>query len=185
MKTHDRSGFSLMEVLLATAILLGSMIVLSELAGIGRHHANSAQRLATAQLLCQNKMNELLVGMAALESVDAEPLEEVAIGEAAPAAEGLDDGLGEGLSQQADQQLVDDSSQHLDAEGKAPLVWFHSIEIESMDAFPLVSVRVTVWQGTEEDEEPRHTFSLVRWMPSPYSSEDEMGFESPFGTSPF
>ena len=74
MTATNRSGFSLMEVLLATAILLGSVIVLGELAGIGRQNANSAEELATAQRLCQNKLNEILAGLTSLEPVEAETL---------------------------------------------------------------------------------------------------------------
>jgi Tfp pilus assembly protein PilV len=71
-----RAGFSLMEVLLATSMLLASVIVLGELAGIGRRHASAARELATAQILCENKLNEILAGAAPLTAVDGEPLEE-------------------------------------------------------------------------------------------------------------
>ena len=42
MMVLSRRGFSLMEVLLATSILLASSIALIELATIGRKQANSA-----------------------------------------------------------------------------------------------------------------------------------------------
>jgi Tfp pilus assembly protein PilV len=64
-----RTGFSLMEVLLATAILLGSTLVLMELAGIGRYYIRSVEDHTTAQLLCQSKLNEILSGLAPLEEV--------------------------------------------------------------------------------------------------------------------
>ena len=60
MNQPRRSGFSLMEVLLATGILLGSLIVLGQLATVGRKHAHDAETLTTAQLLCQSKLNEIL-----------------------------------------------------------------------------------------------------------------------------
>ncbi|MGE3313607.1 MAG: hypothetical protein AB7O26_00740 [Planctomycetaceae bacterium] len=65
-----------MEVLLATSMLLASVIVLGELAGIGRRHASAARELATAQLLCENKLNEILAGAAPLAEVDGEPMED-------------------------------------------------------------------------------------------------------------
>ncbi len=62
--------------MLATGILLGCAIVLSELAAIGRHHATSAESLSTAQWLCQNRLNEILAGVAPLENVDSAPLDD-------------------------------------------------------------------------------------------------------------
>ena len=67
MKRPRRTGFSLMEILLATSILLGSLIVLGQLAAVGRMHAEDADRLTNAQLICQTKLNES-------RSVENEPL---------------------------------------------------------------------------------------------------------------
>jgi len=71
-----RAGFSLLEVMLATSILLGCVIVLSELAGIGRQHAAAAEDISTAQWLCQNRLNQIVAGVAPLESVDSAPLDD-------------------------------------------------------------------------------------------------------------
>jgi hypothetical protein len=72
----SRAGFSLMEVLMATSILLASVIVLGELAGMGRRQASAARELATAQLLCENKIGEMLAGAAPIAEADSEPIEE-------------------------------------------------------------------------------------------------------------
>lgn len=64
-----------MEVILATAILLGSIVVLSELAGIGRYYILSVEDYTTAQLLCQSKLNEILSGAAPVEEVQQRVLE--------------------------------------------------------------------------------------------------------------
>jgi type II secretory pathway pseudopilin PulG len=64
-----RGGFSLLEVLLATSILIGSSIALLELAMIGNRHANSARDLSRSQRVCQTKLNEILTGLAPLEVV--------------------------------------------------------------------------------------------------------------------
>jgi type II secretory pathway pseudopilin PulG len=58
-----RRGFSLLEVLLATGILLGSLIVLSELAAIGRRRVREAEDLTGAQRVCQTKIQEILAGL--------------------------------------------------------------------------------------------------------------------------
>ena len=62
MSPARRSGFSLLEVIMATAILLGCLIVLGDLAAVGRRHARDAEDLTTAQWLCQTKLNEILAG---------------------------------------------------------------------------------------------------------------------------
>ncbi|MCA9040077.1 MAG: hypothetical protein KDA65_07020 [Planctomycetaceae bacterium] len=59
-----------MEVLVASAILIGSLIVLDQLATLGRLSANSAESRVTAQLLCEQKMNLMLTGMEPLEETD-------------------------------------------------------------------------------------------------------------------
>jgi hypothetical protein len=74
MRGPRRTGFSLMEILLATSILLGSLIVLGQLAAVGRMHAEDADGLTTAQLICQTKLNEILAGLEPIRSVENEPL---------------------------------------------------------------------------------------------------------------
>jgi type II secretory pathway pseudopilin PulG len=67
--SRRRDGFSLLEVLLATSILIGSSIALLELVMIGNRHANSARDLSRSQRICQTKLNEILTGLAPLEVV--------------------------------------------------------------------------------------------------------------------
>lgn len=76
MSSGKRAGFSIMEVLLATSILLGCIIVLAELASIGRRHAHSAEDLVNAQLLCEAKLNEILCGADSPEPVSDEEFED-------------------------------------------------------------------------------------------------------------
>jgi hypothetical protein len=65
-----------LEVLLATSMLIGSAIVLVELATIGNRHAASARDLARSQLICQTKLNAIVLGLAPAESVRETPLED-------------------------------------------------------------------------------------------------------------
>ena len=76
MSGTDRNGFSLLEVLLATSILLGCAIVLGHLAHIGNRRARIAEDLSTAEVLCETKMAELLAGAVPMESVQEELLED-------------------------------------------------------------------------------------------------------------
>jgi Tfp pilus assembly protein PilV len=68
MTRRHRFGFSLLEVMLATSILLACLIVLGELASVGRGHARDAEQLTIAQLVCRSRLNEILAGAAPLEA---------------------------------------------------------------------------------------------------------------------
>jgi general secretion pathway protein I len=56
-------GFSILEVILALAILAGAMTVLGELARMGMRNARMTQDLTRAQLLCESKMAEFTSGI--------------------------------------------------------------------------------------------------------------------------
>ena len=56
-----RAGFSLLEILLALAILGGSLALLSRIAETGTAAAREARELSIARLLCQSKLSELLL----------------------------------------------------------------------------------------------------------------------------
>jgi hypothetical protein len=75
MRRGHRQGFSLLEVLLATSILIGSTIVLLELVTIGNRHASSARDLTKSQMICQTELNEILAGAAPVEAVRPTPLD--------------------------------------------------------------------------------------------------------------
>ena len=74
MNRSRRQAFSLLEVLLAAGILIGSVTVLMELASIGNRHAASARDLSRSQLICQTKLNEIVTGLAPAERVQPTPL---------------------------------------------------------------------------------------------------------------
>ena len=71
------AGFSLMEVLLAISILLACLLVLGQMATVGRQHAEDAESLTAAQLLCQAKLNEILIGAQPMASQSATPIPEM------------------------------------------------------------------------------------------------------------
>ena len=56
-----RHGFSLLEILLALAILGGSLAVLSQIAETGTSAAREARALSMARILAQAKMSEVLL----------------------------------------------------------------------------------------------------------------------------
>ena len=65
-----RRGFSLLEVLLASVILLGAVVVLAELAHLGIRNAAAARDLTTAELICRSTMNEIVAGISPAEEVE-------------------------------------------------------------------------------------------------------------------
>jgi hypothetical protein len=54
-------------MLVATAILLVAVGVLTELADVGRQHAGRAEEAAAAQRICQNLLDEILCGAVPME----------------------------------------------------------------------------------------------------------------------
>jgi len=73
-----RSGFSLLEILLALAILGGSLAVLSRIADTGMTAARESRDLAAARILCQSKLSEVLLdGMSGItpQSVATAPFD--------------------------------------------------------------------------------------------------------------
>lgn len=64
-----RCGFSLLEVILALAILMGSIAVLGEAIRLGMRNAEIARDLTQAQLLCESKLAEISAGITPVMAV--------------------------------------------------------------------------------------------------------------------
>jgi type II secretion system protein I len=65
----DRRGLSLLEVIIALAILGLGLATIGELIRIGTDSAKRARQQTTAQLLCQNKLEEIRAGILPPESI--------------------------------------------------------------------------------------------------------------------
>jgi type II secretion system protein I len=70
-----RRGFTLLEVLLALAILVGALATLGELVRMGLQNAHRAAASTTAQLLCESKLAELTAGITPPSSIAPTPLD--------------------------------------------------------------------------------------------------------------
>ena len=70
-----RGGFSLLEVILALAILAGGVVVIGEVVRFGNRSAESARELTKAELYAEAIMAEVAAGMIVAESVSGEPVE--------------------------------------------------------------------------------------------------------------
>jgi general secretion pathway protein I len=71
-----RLGLSLLEVMLAIAILGGALSVIGELIRIGGRNAEVARDTSTAQRLCETKMAEIAAGLILPEAVTSTPVED-------------------------------------------------------------------------------------------------------------
>jgi hypothetical protein len=67
---------TLLEVMLALVMLLGSVMALSRLAFLARRHSVSSEDQTQAQLLCQGVMQELLAGIQPLDPVSEQTFDE-------------------------------------------------------------------------------------------------------------
>ncbi len=77
-------GFTLLEVILTLAILAGAIAVIGEVSRLGLRNAQRARELTHAQLLCESKLAELVVGAEPLEAQQNVPLGTVADGSGDP-----------------------------------------------------------------------------------------------------
>lgn len=60
---NPHHGFSLLEMILALAILGTSLAILAQIASTGVSAAREARALVTARMICQTKLNELLLNI--------------------------------------------------------------------------------------------------------------------------
>jgi hypothetical protein len=70
-----RNALSLLEVVLALAILAGSFATLAQLVGLGMRAAGNGRDLAQAQLLADSVMSEITAGVLPAESLNQVPLD--------------------------------------------------------------------------------------------------------------
>ncbi|MFP6602576.1 MAG: prepilin-type N-terminal cleavage/methylation domain-containing protein [Pirellulaceae bacterium] len=74
-KQTNRSGLTLLEVMISLAILGTSLTAIGELIRIGADAADRAAELTTAQFLCDSKLAEIKSGVLPADSVGPIPFE--------------------------------------------------------------------------------------------------------------
>ena len=70
-----RRGLTLLEVMLAIAILGGAMAIIGQLIRVGARSAMEARDLAAAQLMCESKLAEVVLGIVPAETAGPSPVE--------------------------------------------------------------------------------------------------------------
>ena len=152
----NRSGFSLIEVMIATAILMGSAVVLARLAGMGRDQSQKASLHSEAQQLCEQTLNELLLGMRPMELIESMPL----IPLPTPIEETTDE-VNPQDAFSAQEETIKPSPDETNPE------WRHSIRTEQLAGKPgMWALTVEVEQGDQTLPRPIR-FSLTRWISGP------------------
>jgi type II secretory pathway pseudopilin PulG len=166
-------GFSLIEVIIATAILMGSAVVLARLAGMGRDQSQKARLYSEAQQHCEQMLNELMLGMRPMELVESMPL----IPLPAPVEDTVDDVNAQDPFSSTARQDVEPTVDETNPE------WRHSVRIEPLASRPgMWALTVEVLQGDQTLPRPIR-FSLTRWIsgPPPEGAFDELmqGMDEP------
>ena len=72
----DRSGITLLEVLLATAIFMGSLTAILQVMRVGHDSRLSAKLDSEAALRCESKLGELVSGISPLTAESNQPFED-------------------------------------------------------------------------------------------------------------
>jgi Tfp pilus assembly protein PilV len=71
-----RGGFSLFEVMIATAVFVLGLTLILQMLGTSELFSRRAAETITAQVICQNKMNEIAMGLADWSEVKREECKE-------------------------------------------------------------------------------------------------------------
>jgi|694.fasta_scaffold56970_4 prepilin-type N-terminal cleavage/methylation domain-containing protein len=71
-----RSGFSLIEVIVAMAICMLGLAAVLQMSNLSQRFARKATETIDLQILCQNRVNELLAGLLQLENTSDQPCPE-------------------------------------------------------------------------------------------------------------
>ena len=69
---NAKQGLTLLEVIIAMAILVATSAVLGQLIFLGEKQATKAQLVTEAQSLCHNRINEIMAGLVPLEPIENE-----------------------------------------------------------------------------------------------------------------
>lgn len=71
---NQRRAFSLLEVIIATAILAASTVMLMSMFSTGDRHTSRADERTVAQMLCQSKLDELLADPSQIIPIQADTI---------------------------------------------------------------------------------------------------------------
>lgn len=154
---NARRGFSLIEVIVATAILMGSVIVLARLAGMGRTMAQKTQRHSAAQRVCEQTLNEILLGLRPLEPVEQTPLNPATMIAESPDAD-------------SPEQVADDRIFVRQPSGR----WLHSVRLQPHTQIPTLQTLTVIVESADDNSERPVRFRLSRFVRMPNAEVSEL-----------
>ena len=143
-----RSGLTLLEVMIALAILGTSLAALGELIRIGADAADRATELTEAQFICDSVLAEIKSGVRQLVPIAEEPY--------TISAPGMTTSIGTGL----------DMSMDMEETG-----WLYTVIFDSVDDQGLMYVEVTVMQDRLDGRKPAMV-TLTTWMIDPMLDQE-------------
>ena len=132
-------GITLLEIILALAILGGCVAVLGELNRGALRNAREAKDMTQAELLAESILAKVRIGIIEMETVIDQPL--------------------------TDRTTRNDTILDTNAltEGGGESLWLYSIEVTDIDDYGLVELAVTVRRNLPEEQRPI-ACRLVRWL---------------------
>ena len=145
---QPRSGLTLLEVMIALAILGTSLAALGELIRIGADAADRATELTEAQFICDSVLAEIKSGVRQLVPITEEPYTITAPGMAASMGTGLD------------------TTMDMEETG-----WLYTVIFDSVDDQGLMYVEVTVMQDRMDGRKPAMV-TLTTWMSDPMLDQE-------------
>lgn len=74
-RTTRKSGFTLLEVIFAIALLVGALAIIGQFVHSGVRSAGEAEALTIAQLLCESTLAQAVAGAIPLEPASGVPIE--------------------------------------------------------------------------------------------------------------
>ena len=170
-------GFSLLEVIIATAMLMGAAVVLSRLAGMGREQSQAAETLDTLQRLCEQTLNELLLGSRPLVASEDQPLVPLDSTLAQPAEPVIQTTVGPFAVPVASAGSTAPQAADGISAADAVVSWRYSVRLQPQAAFPgMWTLSVEVAEG-DQQQARRRRFVLTRWISGPAPAG---AFENPF-----
>ena len=137
-----QSGITILEVMLALAILGSCLAFLGEISRNGLTSARAARDMTQAELLCESVLAKVRLGIIKMESAFDVPVS------------------GSNSVLMTD-EVLDTRAADLTDTGN-PL-WVYSLEINEIDEYGLVEIAVTVRQNLPEERRPIGC-RLVRWQ---------------------
>ncbi|MFN9968965.1 MAG: prepilin-type N-terminal cleavage/methylation domain-containing protein, partial [Phycisphaerae bacterium] len=156
-----QSGFSLIEVIMATAILMGSTVVLMRLAGMGREQFTKAKLLGEAQSHCETILNEIVLGKRPLREVQPQSFFPNSF-QSSLTLEASDESDTTESETTATPSELYESDAVLEGQTANESEWKYLIRLKSVRSFPqLRSITVTVYHSPPMEESVNRSASVA------------------------